>query len=537
MKNLRKRGISLLLLFVLCVISVSAYIPSYKVVAASKYITVEDFIEYTVKKLKLAVDKSSETPYIDAAMKAGILKKGDFKDYTAYLTRTDCAVIANRVDKYLYGEYFGYPKEVYEFLKGCNYLKGKFYYNVKGDLYPEGMNSIRYRAKEFLDDVVKPIITPYFTFKRELGAWYHDTWDENGNHKDEYVMIGYAGTSVYVDPMNEDNSLIQAWKKIVAEERKIKAVYDKRISDLNKIAKKKRQDVAEVVAKGIIKGYSNGKYVQNRSFKGSNKITASGAKNVIKLAIDKDKRAPISPDGQLIRTTNLPKNAADYPYILECFPNEFYEMRYRFESFYAYKDGTMPRSSYSLPYEVNNDYIHYIKQDYINADMYYYQYYDTIIEKVETYLNCVFDVDYRTVGKKWINKVVSVYKKNNKDALLERINKYLTRMKKNHVVVEKQLITVEPSTMYRFEEFNSFYVRCYVKYRITANTVKVEDDNALLFGSVYETYLVGLKNGQWRYGYYDIPVESIQDYNNINYLDFGVSWDAGISDEPLRGSK
>ena len=88
-----------------------------------------------------------------------------------------------------------------------------------------------------------------------------------------------------------------------------------------------------IYAKGIIKGYSNGKYIQNRKFNGSGYLTTTGAKNIIKLVTNTKSRAKISPDGQLIRNTNLPKNADSYEYILECFPNKFYEKKFEFMLF------------------------------------------------------------------------------------------------------------------------------------------------------------------------------------------------------------
>ncbi|MDM5275763.1 hypothetical protein QUF95_00085, partial [Paenibacillus silvae] len=39
---------------------------------------------------------------------------------------------------------------------------------------------------------------------------------------------------------------------------------------------------------------------------------------------EKAKNAERDPWGRVIRTTNLPKNAKDFPYILEEYPNEMY---------------------------------------------------------------------------------------------------------------------------------------------------------------------------------------------------------------------
>jgi hypothetical protein len=113
MKNIKMRVLSMVLSFTLGFVAVTVTIPVKEAGAASKYIKVDAFIKYAVEQLRLPVDKSSKTPYIDVAMKIGILKEGDFKSYSGYITRTDCAVITNRIDNYLYGEYFGVQSAFY----------------------------------------------------------------------------------------------------------------------------------------------------------------------------------------------------------------------------------------------------------------------------------------------------------------------------------------------------------------------------------------------------------------------------------------
>jgi hypothetical protein len=463
------------------------------------------------------------------------LKNGDFKDYNSYLTRTDCAVLANRIDKFVYGEHFGYADEVYELLKDCEYVGGKLYYNVENSLYPAGMISRTYPADKFLNEVFLPCINPYFKQDIKLNAWYYNKSDYDGNILATYIEIGlYNGSITGIDSFDENDPIILAWKRFIDEERKITAVYNKRISDLSKITKSKRQDVAEVVAKGIIKGYSNGKYIQNRTFKGSDKIAVSGAKSVVKLAMDKYARAPISPDGQLIRTTKLPNNAAEFPYILECFPNEFYEMMYEFERYLTYQNGNLDKSEYHYPNETESDYILKEYNHMISVGMKPYEYYDTILGQTEQFVNCILNVDYRTIGQEWIEKVAETYAPTINTLAYDKLNRYVKAMKKNHVVVESQIISVEPSTLYEY--YGDYYVRVYAKYKVTADTVKVADDNELIFGSINSTYLVNLKNNEWRYGYYDMKVRCTN-VNDSSYLEFGMDPWAGISDEPLKGSK
>ncbi len=537
-KSIRVRVLSLLISLVLWIVTIPAVAPVQEASAANKYIKVDAFIKYLVTEMKLQLDQNSKTPYIDAAKRVGILKEGDFKDLSVYLTRTDCAVLANRADEYIYGSHFGFTDGVYELLSGCEYYRGKLYYNVKGGLFPQGETRETYKASRFLEEVVLPILDGYFKFEKGLRAGYKTIIYDDGSFKNRYIEIGYVPDDpeifIEVDPFDDNDYLIQAWKKIIDGERRKQAVYDKRISDLNQIPKSKRQDVAEIVAKGIIKGYGNGRYIQNRSFKGSNKITASGAKNVVALVLDQYSRASISPDGQLIRTTNLPKNYYEYTYILECFPNDFYEMKYDYAWMNDYKNGTMDKSEYDLPSETSNESIKKEYKNQVALGMEHYEYYDTIMKQANQYLNCVFNVDYRTVDENWVEKVADSYVPYSGDNIYDRIERYLKAMKTNHVVVESKVIALEPSTLYRYTY--NYYVRAYVKYRITADTVNVEEDYDLIFGGKSSTYLKGIKNGEWAYGYYDIEIFG-SNINNPSYIEFGVDARVGISDGPYKGSK
>ncbi|NMB43881.1 MAG: hypothetical protein GX995_07100, partial [Clostridiales bacterium] len=102
----------------------------------------------------------------------------------------------------------------------------------------------------------------------------------------------------------------------------VQTVIDKRISDIKDADSSKREDIARGYIKGFIKGYFNGNYITNRNMKVNNAITRKGALNCIKMINDESLRAKISPDGQLIRETKLPRNADKYDYILASFPNE-----------------------------------------------------------------------------------------------------------------------------------------------------------------------------------------------------------------------
>jgi len=527
--KIRNRVLTLLLAIIICFTSTTVIAPA-EASAASKYIKVSTYIKYILSTMRLPVNAGES--YIDVAIKNDLLRKGDIKDYNAYLTRTDCAVLANRLEE-LVNYNYGYTDDIYEILSECEYYDNRFYYKVTGDLYPEGKTKDTYPADQFLEDVVMPRL---YMFNIDFRAGYEYITDGDANILERYIELGLKPESetnfVGIDPIEESSYLVLAWTRIKDGDRKKAIVLEKRISDINKVAKSKRKAVAALFAKGIITGYSNGPYVQNREFRGENKITAAGAKEVIQKVMNLEKRSLISPDGQLIRTTKLPSNASDYAYILECFPNAFYEMRYGFMYYTGFKEGIVDKSIYNYPGETSYQFLYdklYKSDMSLGIDT--YEYYDKAISQAEQYLNAVFNMNYKTVDKKWIEKLASSYAPYGGDNIYEQIDDYLVAAKKNHVVTECKLISVEPSSMYY--DNGSLFIRSYVKYRITADNINVDQDE-LLYGHYND--LQGLKNGYWTYGYYDIELRGTRYNENLSYLNWGVHAFARISDWELKGT-
>ncbi|MDF2590218.1 MAG: hypothetical protein K0S41_4061 [Anaerocolumna sp.] len=299
------------------------------------------------------------------------------------------------------------------------------------------------------------------------------------------------------------------------DEKLLEFVVNKRISDLKKVDKSKREAVAKVYAKGIIKGYSNGYYIQNRSFKGDGYITTTGAKNFIKLVTNTKDRAKLSPDGMLIRTTNLPKNYKKYEYILECYPNKFYEKKFEFMNSVQYKAGRRIPELEIFPVDIRKSTFKTWNEEWplsIEMDKYLYDW----TELAETYLNYIFNVDYRTVDENWVKGLSSVYINSNIDEAENLRSYYIKHLKANKVIVESSIIAVEPSTLY----YDTGYcMRAYVRYRIIAKDINVMQNR--LINAQYPN-LTNLKSGQWREGIFDIRFGS-----NNGYSGDGSDWAIG----------
>lgn len=285
--------------------------------------------------------------------------------------------------------------------------------------------------------------------------------------------------------------------KDTVDEKLLDFVMNKRISDIKKVDKSKREAVAKCFAKGIIKGYFNGYYIQNRSFKGEEYITTDTAKATIYLVLHPEKRAKLSPDGELIRTTNLPKNANKYDYILACYPNKFYERKFEFVFTVQYAAGKRNPEEEIYPVDMKKSTFRTWYKSWpfsIEMDKYLYDWQ----EKAETYLNYVFNVSYKTVDNKWINGLASCYAKSNIDEAADIKSYYIKHMKANKVIVESSVIAVEPSALYYDGEY---CMRAYIRYRITAKDINVKQNRLL-----YCQYpaLDNLKSGVWREGIFDI---------------------------------
>lgn len=99
MKNKIKKLAIMIIVLTLTIMIV----PEQAVSAASKNITIEQYIELLLKAMKVTVDKSQDDPYISAALKTGLLDKENEFTYAKQMTRTECAVLTNRADIYLNG--------------------------------------------------------------------------------------------------------------------------------------------------------------------------------------------------------------------------------------------------------------------------------------------------------------------------------------------------------------------------------------------------------------------------------------------------
>lgn len=340
------------------------------------------------------------------------------------------------------------------------------------------------------------------------------SYTEDITRQDAAVLLNRADEYLYGDTL--DIELVEL-------------ALEKRISDINKIPMDKRTEVVKCYLKGYISGFSNGTYSTDREFRGSQRITRAGALKCFKMLTDKSLRYQVSPDGQLIRTTKLPKYAKYYPYILASFPNSYYDWKFVYEDVtitqYNPKTGKMEKIplvnliDYASPIDIDKldriDNFTQVKKERL----------DTWVNKAKTHMESVFNVDYRTIGDEWVETMVKTDYTYGywgmEDQTRSRLYKYINRMKKNKTIVECDKVVVDGSTLYYFAE--DYYLRVYVRYRIVSSNIKykpnVPSEDYEIFYTGYPVNLNQFELGEWQECCFDI---ALSNYSNKERENLGV---------------
>lgn len=295
---------------------------------------------------------------------------------------------------------------------------------------------------------------------------------------------------------------------------KIKA--EKRISDLRQIKKKNREAVLLAYHWGIIAGFRNGAYSTSRSFKGSQKITQQEWEEIKQRVKKPKQRLKLSPDGQLCRTTGLPSNSKKFPYILDSYPNSYYEGTFDYEWY----EGTLKAGKdYINPSEMGKAKFTNWKASYPleeirkkNEDAWK----QCIQRNLETRLN----VDYRKASDyQWLNALRNtyfLYDEPQQDLKMTReIEAYLEKIKKNQVVI-KGSVDLDSSSLYKSVE--GYFMRAHIKFQVISAKQMPTKQTELLFGE--HISFQNLKKGVWKEAIVDIGLGSANPYSDGS--DFAV---------------
>lgn len=180
--------------------------------------------------------------------------------------------------------------------------------------------------------------------------------------------------------------------------------------------------------------------------------------------------------GREIRTTNLPKNYRDYPYILKDIPNEMYEMK-------------APTRAL-MPIDNQNDKL-IMSTKVVEAWK----------DNVEQYYDLLLNVNYKEIDDQWAKDLFSHI---NQSAYLD-INKmkdYVDWVKKNKIITEGNL-KAEPSLIFYHEMSGKYFIRSSFKIKIV-NYEKYKD----IFYDLHFDSVQQFTKGTWYEGYADIPIST-----------------------------
>ena len=289
------------------------------------------------------------------------------------------------------------------------------------------------------------------------------------------------------------------------DKKKYEMVRDyNRISDLKSMKKASRASVIKMYCKGIMVGYSNGYYVQSRKFKGKETVTETEAKTYVNRLCKESKRKAISPDGQLIRSTKLPKNASSYPYILTTYPNWFYERTFEYQKCKFHRTPIVLQD-FASPIQIGKMKFY----DGNTMETVKEQYLMNWCKKIETNMKMRFNVDYRTIDSSWVNELRKTYyvfddAETNKSRT-DDIKEYVRQVKKNKIVVKGARVTVEPSSLYYCR---TKFIRVYVKFKVCSGNV---NSQRLIYCDDLD--VMKLQKNKWKECCFDIGIGSYNGYS------------------------
>ncbi|MFC0213877.1 copper amine oxidase N-terminal domain-containing protein [Paenibacillus chartarius] len=207
------------------------------------------------------------------------------------------------------------------------------------------------------------------------------------------------------------------------------------------------------------------------------KVEWDDATSTVLISTVEDVEAKYDQWGRLIRTTDLPKNAKDYPYILADVPNEMYEMGY------PYSNPERSKVSAVL-YETIPEY------NKENVDIW--------MGRLKTFGALWLNVDYKTIDDEWA-KAIFATKMQNSDAELKYIRRYVEWVKENQIQIEGYL-DPEPSMI-----FNDGLGVDYIRSRFLIKFMSYKESKELLYDTWFPKDIVFDKN-VWYEGYTDIKM-------------------------------
>lgn len=291
--------------------------------------------------------------------------------------------------------------------------------------------------------------------------------------------------------LNGDSCSATKYKNVITYER---------IEDL---ADSDYQDaLVKCYCRGIIVGDSLGTFSTSRRLMPAMPISLENAKLALKRLKDPSLRKIISADGQVTRNTDLPESYKEYKYVLESFPNSYYNKPQFYKSV-GDEEASSPveAGSGDLMSGVADD-------DKTTLDT------ATVMEwckKIETALRLRFSIDYTTIGEDWVSDMMSVQYDGvySPDSYREKLESYVNAVKSDGSRIQCNKVVCDPSSLYYCQ--GSYFARAYFSFNV------ISSKSSSKSGYV-ECILDGLYSrgtGETISGYVDVPLVSDGSADNM----------------------
>lgn len=271
--------------------------------------------------------------------------------------------------------------------------------------------------------------------------------------------------------------------------------YD-RISDLT--TSSKQTDLVKCFIRGVMVGDSLGTFSTARRLNPTMPITVDAAKLAVKRLQNKDLCKVISADGQVTRNTDLPESYKEYKYVLESFPNSYYNK----PQVYKYLN-SVSADEVMEPYAMGSG------TSVTGALETVSEFIDTSdvlgwCSAVEDALKLRFSVDYRTISEDWIQSLMNVSYQSvlSEEGFRAELENYVQNVRNDGTIIQCNKVVCDPSSLYYCQGI--VYGRAYFSFSV------LNSKSSSKSGFI-ECVLHGLYNksvGNTISGYVDVPLVS-----------------------------
>lgn len=260
--------------------------------------------------------------------------------------------------------------------------------------------------------------------------------------------------------------------------------------------------LAACYSAGLMVGEPGGLFSTARLMQPTANLAREEALAVIERIREPEKRKVVTADGQVTRNTDLPENYKDFLYILETFPNEYYNMPRFYET--QERSGETPRETGAGTKAGRTGESFNAVEEFVmsNEDV------QTIKERAEEAVRLRLSVNYNTIGDDWVDALAAVSDFANPEigdaspsyeSWMKCARDYVEFVKEDKTITECAKVVCDTSSIYYDEPM--FFARVYFKFRVLQSESAEDGWLSCIFDGLYKG-----NTGEWISGFVDVPM-------------------------------